>query len=89
MTFAAGEVAPGLIDGEIVLRPGEVNGCNEPIPFVTFPFQRGLACKRMLLSCFYPAASGYKTLLFEFANGFFRLSHATKGAVKNSDGAQS
>ena len=64
MTFAAGEVAPGLIDGKIVLRPGEVNGCNEPIPFAVFPFQGGLACKRMLLSCFYPAASGYKTLLF-------------------------
>jgi len=38
VTFPTGEITPGLIDGEIVFRTGEMNGGDEPIAFPLFFF---------------------------------------------------
>jgi hypothetical protein len=64
VAFSTGEITPGLINGEIVFRPGEMNGGDEPIPLSIFSFQGSLACECMFSIYLDSAAAGSKTLLF-------------------------
>jgi hypothetical protein len=57
VTFPTGEITPGLINGEIVFRPGKMNRGNEPIPFPIFSFQGSLARQCMFPIYLDPAAA--------------------------------
>jgi hypothetical protein len=50
MTFPAGKIASGLIDGEIVLGTRELNCGDEPEITALCLFERGLAGKDLSLS---------------------------------------
>jgi len=67
VTFSAGEIAPGLIYGEIVFRPREVNGGDKAGYILLFIFQCCLTCRLMLSVDLDQTASGREALLFEEA----------------------
>jgi hypothetical protein len=46
MTFSAGEVTTGLIDGEVIFWTGEMNGGDQPEEAVVCLFEGGFAGKR-------------------------------------------
>jgi hypothetical protein len=45
MTFSAREVTTGLVDGEVILRTGEMNGGDQPEEAVVCLFEGGFASK--------------------------------------------
>jgi hypothetical protein len=50
MTFSAGEATPGLVDGEVILWTGEMNGGDQPEKAVVCLFESGFAGSRLPLS---------------------------------------
>jgi hypothetical protein len=69
MTFAAGEIAARLINGEVVLRTREVNGSDEPVYPAFIMLQGRAACGQTLPVYLDQAASRLKTLLFQATLG--------------------
>lgn len=64
VTFAAGKITPGLVNGKIVFGAGEVNGADEAINFVIYRFQCGLTGQLTLTVRFHRAAARCKSLFF-------------------------
>jgi hypothetical protein len=59
VTFPTGKITPGLIDGEIVFRTGEMNGGDEPVPFPISFLEGSLACECMFSIYFDTAAARF------------------------------
>jgi len=49
MTFSAREATTRLVDGEVILWTGEMNGGDQPEEAVVCPFEGGLAGKSLPL----------------------------------------
>ena len=65
MAFSAGEIAAGLIYGEIVFRSRKVNGSDKAIYVPIFILKCRLSGRPMLAVYLYQAASGPEALFFE------------------------
>jgi hypothetical protein len=46
MTFSAGEITPGLVNGEVIFRPREVDSGDQPQEAVIRLFKRRFAGRR-------------------------------------------
>jgi hypothetical protein len=82
MALAAGKIAPGLIDGEIILRPGKVNRGYEPMPRVPRTSQSSLTREGMFPVCLDTTASGGEAVVFESTTRFFRFNHVETRGVR-------
>lgn len=67
VAFSTGEIASGLIYGEIIFRPREVDGCDTAVYILLFIFQCCLTCRLILSVYLDQTASGRKALFFELA----------------------
>ena len=75
MAFAASEIAPRLVEREIIFRPGEVNRGDEPLPGSVFMVQGCLAGQGRPTIGFNTAAPGFKSLLNQAARERTLLAH--------------
>jgi hypothetical protein len=89
MAFSARKIAARLIDGEIIFRPGQVDGCDKPMPLAFLPLECILACQPAPVIDPHPAVSRMEALLSEMTYSLITFPQSLPPMAMNREALRS